>query len=222
MNRTVKRLTALGAGLAAVAVLISGCATQAATETAEAQAVELTTADVRNAFVGIASDYDPYKSPAELGEGAQLVVEGTVEGFHSGRELVVTGTDQPSGSSIVVAIQPATILKTGDDSVKELAVIYVELPNPGVKTPEEYNEAVPAGTPILVYLDSAWDGSEPADEELKDPAQGRPEGEPLFRLHNPQSFIVEANGMLLWPLLGADTEGTLADARPDGNLIGTE
>ena len=170
-------------------------------------------ATILEAFAGLAVDYDPFESPDALAQASAHVVEATVSAFSPGRKLVITGTDDQTATTVVIELVDPLVI-TGD----ERHSFYVELGPPAPGDPQTYSEIMPAGTRVLVYVREAWDGTNPADESLEDPAAGRPEGEPLFALTNPQSFVVQAaDEQLVWPLLGERREGTLDEAAPGGD-----
>lgn len=215
MKSAPLRLQMLGLVLAVAVAGLAGCASPTSREVSSSQSSELEAASALEAFAGLSFDYDPFRTPADLSEEAEIVLTGRVAEFTDGRELVVTGTNRPSGSSVVLVVKsPRVILGERSDTA-----IYVELPNPEGKTPEEYNDLIPAETSVLVYLERAWDGTDPADESLKDAGAGRPDGSPLYRPVNPQSLILQAGDSLVWPLLGAEKSGSIEEAAPTGSLI---
>jgi hypothetical protein len=212
MVRSRVRAAAIAVALAVSVTLASACSSQVeAPESPPSQ-----DRSILQAFEGISFDYDPFETPAALAGSSKLVVEGQVERFDEGRELVVTGTDEPTGTTIVMVIGSPKVL-IGDQATTTL--IYIELPNPGTRAAEFYSDVIPVGTPVMVYINTAWDGSEPADESLKDASAGRPIGEELYSLTNPQSLVFQAGDSLVWPLLGISMKGSLTDAAPDGSII---
>lgn len=205
----------VGIFLAIAVAGVAGCASPTSADVSTGSPSVLGASSVLDAFAGLDYDYDPLRTPAELGDVADVVVTGQVAEFTTGRELVVTGTNQPSGNSVTLVVNAPQVI-SGESSG---SAIYVELPNPGGKVPGDYNELIPRGTSVLLYLDPAWDGTNPADESLTDAAAGRPDGAALYRPVNPQSFIIQAGGVVVWPLLGEETPGSLSETAPTGSLI---
>jgi len=103
--------------------------------------------------------------------------------------------------------------------------LYVELPVlTGLTDLQMWQEsALPVGTPVLVYLRPAWDGTDepgelPYTNRLPDPAQGRPVGQALYEAYYSSSFIVQAaDGVIAWPAMRYSEPGTLADVVPNGS-----
>jgi hypothetical protein len=209
-----RRTAALSAGLAVIAATASGCASHPAAE-APAQAEA---SSILSVITSPTPDFDPVSTPAELAQVSEFVIEGRIAGFSEGRDVVVTGTDDHLSGTTILTIDDVTVVK-GDPAVAESALVSVELLPMGWKPVDELATLIPAGTPVLVYLVTAWDGSDPIDEALADPSAGRPSGEPLFAFSTPQSLVLQAGDLLVWPMLGATKEGVLADARPDGTII---
>jgi hypothetical protein len=71
-------------------------------------------------------------------------------------------------------------------------VVSIELPSPGSKPAEAYADALPEDLWGVFYVvEAAGDPS-----EILDPAEGRPDGQPLFEVTTPQGLLVEGDAMV--------------------------
>ncbi len=131
-------------------------------------------------FGGYAADYDPASSPSELADWSTVVVEGRLVDIIAGREHG-RNADDPSLALTVTMVVDVDQAFHGqaDDPV------YVEMPSPGNTPASEYKD-VAVALPVLLYLI-------PAQHEpgiIIDESAGRPKGEPLFQLTNPQGMVI--------------------------------
>ena len=157
-------------------------------------------------FVGYSANYEPASSPQELAEWSTLVVEGKVVDIIDGREHGRSHADPSLALSVsmVVEVEQSLKGKSGD-------LVHVEMPSPG-NTPASSYKEVGAGLPVVLFLI-------PAHHELGiiiDETAGRPEGEPLFQLTNPQGMVVGAESSVTHILEFATYPGSsLQDFYPD-------
>ena len=181
-------------------------------------------AAMTSAFAGLFSDDDPAESPRALAESSDVVVRGRVARFQPGRTEVVIGTGQELGTSPVVVLTGVEVAAGALAGAGE--EVFVELPRGTSTTPETLAEAFPACTEVVAYLLDVSDASADVDADVDvtsaDPRAGRPLGEPLHILVNPEGFAVQSPlpypATVVWPLAGT-AQGTLTDVLPDGDLL---
>lgn len=131
-------------------------------------------------FAGSAANYEPASSPRELAKWSTLVVEGTVVDIIDGREHGRSHDDPSLALTVSMVVEVKQALKG-----KSRDVVYVEMPSQG-NTPAGSYKELGAGLPVVLFLI-------PAEHErgiIIDETAGRPDGEPLFQLTNPQGMVV--------------------------------
>lgn len=118
--------------------------------------------------------------PSELADWSTAVVEGRVVDIIAGREHGRNADDPSLALTVTIVVDVDEVLHgQADDRV------YVEMPSPGNTPASEYKD-VGVGLPVLLYLI-------PAEHEpgiIIDESAGRPKGEPLFQLTNPEGMVV--------------------------------
>ena len=170
--------------------------------------------DTLGAFSGLSHDYNPLSSPDALAALSQVVVQGTVEGVREGR--TGKGID-----SIVLIVHIKDVVK-GELPPGNDGNVYLELPGSGSPDPRYYSKALPEGAAVVAYTVTAPDGAPHAgtDVKIENPKAGRPDGQALFLPAGPQGLILQVGEeAVVWPLIGAQAPGDIADTLPGGGLI---
>lgn len=229
VRRTNQGVTA-AAGAVAAALLLAACGAGAPSAglalTAEAgePCTASTTATTPEPFRGPVYDYDPSRSPDQLARESRLVVSGTIAAVREGRTTVYpassAGIEGPT--SIVLVLSDVTAV-SGQLQGNNDGNTYVELQATMQPDPASYSRALPAGARVVAYLVPAADGAPDArtDVSIANPAAGRPAGQALYLPAGPQGLAIQSGeGNVVWPLIGAQAPGCLADALPGGHLIG--
>lgn len=219
--RTKKRNLATAAGLVLGAVLLAGCA--AASAPASEPEASYREDDTLGSFYGLSYDYDPVRSPDELAKLSDLVISGSVTGVREGRTTTFPKNDTIKGSTSIVLAVKSTQAVRGELPSGNDGNIYIELSNPGQKDPAAYDKAFPVGSSVVAYLVPAGDGQprEGVDVAIENPEAGRPDGQSLYLPANPQGLSLQVDDRdVVWPLIGAQKSGKIADAFPGGDLIG--
>jgi hypothetical protein len=169
-------------------------------------------------------DYDPSRSPEELAQLSELVVSGTISAVREGRTMVYpansAGAQGPT--TIVLAITGVTAI-SGRQQEGHDGNVYLELQASRHPGPVDYSRALPAGARVVAYLVPASDGAPVGrtDVAVANPAAGRPAGQALYLPAGPQGLAIQvAEDNVVWPLIGAQAPGCIADALPGGHLIG--
>ena len=230
LRRTRQGVTG-AAGAVATALLLAACGAGPAPSTGVALSVQdrercasSAPAATLEPFRGPVYDYDPSRSPDELAQHSELVVSGTISAVRAGRTTVYpassAGTEGPT--SIVLVISDITAV-SGQQQAGSDGNVYLELRATTHPDPASYSRALPAGASVIAYLVPASGGApDPrTDVALANPAAGRPAGQALYLPSGPQGLAIQAAaGNVVWPLIGAQAPGCLADALPGGHLIG--
>lgn len=170
--------------------------------------------DTLGAFSGLSHDYNPLSSPDALAALSQVVVQGTVDGVREGR--TGKGID-----SIVLIVHIKDVVK-GELPPGNDGNVYLELPGSGSPDPRYYSKALPEGAAVVAYTVTAPDGAPHAgtDVKIENPKAGRPDGQALFLPAGPQGLILQVGEeAVVWPLIGAQAPGDIADTLPGGGLI---
>ena len=230
MAGRINQSVAGAAGAAATALLLVACGSGPAPSAGLAlsaqdrECTSSTTAPTLEPFQGPVYDYDPSRSPDELARKSGLIVSGAISAVREGRTTVYpansAGIEGPT--SIVLVISDVTAARGQQQSGND-GNVYLELPGARHADPASYSLALPAGARVVAYLVPASDGGPDArtDVEIADPAAGRPAGQALYLPTGPQGLAIQAaEGTVVWPLIGAQAPGCLADTLPGGHLIG--
>lgn len=170
--------------------------------------------DTLEALGGLTVDYDPLDSPQELAAVSRVIVKATVMRVQEGR--TITGVD-----SIVLVLLPDDVV-TGELAAGNDGNVYLELYGANSPDPSYYAQALPSGAKVVAYMVPAGDGTpdQRADVVIDDPKAGRPDGQTLYIPSGPQGFALQVEGHdVVWPLIGAQATGNIADTLPGGSLI---
>jgi hypothetical protein len=174
-------------------------------------------------FQGPSYDYDPLRSPDELAKQSELIVSGTISAVREGRTTVFPTNKQIEGSTTAVVVIANVTAVRGQPQAGNDGSVYLELHGLNHPDPARISRALPGGARVVAYLVPAWDGTPRAgtDGALANPAAGRPAGQALYLPAGPQGLAIQvAEGNVVWPLIGVQAPGCIADALPGGNLIG--
>ncbi|CAI3797281.1 hypothetical protein [Pseudarthrobacter sp. MM222] len=219
------------AGAAAAALLLVACGAGPAPSAGLALSAQdrepcafSTTAATLEPFRGPVYDYNPSRSPDELAQHSRLIVSGTISAVRAGRTTVypASSAENSGPTSIVLVITDVTAVR-GQLQERNDGNVYLELRGTQHPDPASYSRALPAGAGVVAYLVPASDGEPDArtDVSIANPAAGRPAGQALYLPAGPQGLAIEAaEGNVVWPLIGAQAPGCIADALPGGHLIG--
>lgn len=183
--------------IAAFAGLSTVACTSATTDTT-ATAQERTTATTpagkvdTSVFRGIAYDYVVFETPEDLAnsEGTTSVISAEVHGFSQGRVVSSPGLEE---ERLVMKISLSETFKGPRDGG---GFAYVELPQPTCAgdvpcaTVADFARAIPAGTRVLVFGETASEEATP-DGQIVNNNAGRPAGARLIRPH-PQGLLFES------------------------------
>jgi len=163
-----------------------------------------------------------FDSPAALGAESQLVAIGLFQGLQRGRTEAFRDTGDERVSTVMI-LSDVTVHKGQVSSDLESSV-YVEVAwgesTSGVDP--SLIQALPAGTPVLIYAREAWVGNTSTNSVnyIKDPDAGRPEGQKLWAVTAAQALAVQTeNRTVTWPAMNITLDGQLTDALPNGSLI---
>ncbi|MDQ0821264.1 hypothetical protein QFZ79_003638 [Arthrobacter sp. V4I6] len=224
MFRRTKQRVPRAAGAAASALLLVACGAGQPTGADDRKpCVVATTGETPEPFQGPIYDYDPRRSPDELAQLSQLVVSGTISAVREGRTMVypanAPGIEGPT--TIVLVITDVTAV-SGQQQAGNDGSVYLELQGAKLPDPVNYSRALPAGARVAAYLVPAGEGTpdERTDVAIANPAAGRPAGQALYLPAGPQGLAIQAQGNVVWPLIGAQAPGCIEDALPGGHLIG--
>ncbi|CAN5325798.1 hypothetical protein BH09ACT5_BH09ACT5_08340 [soil metagenome] len=202
-------------GSAIVAVSLCACSTERAPAPYSAQ-------DTVEEFAGIDFDYDPLNSPAALAEESTLVVTGTIDRVQEGRVQIYPKNEKlPGASTIVLVLRDVTAVQ-GSLAERSDGFVYIELPNPGGRKPDAYQDGLRAGANVVAYLVPGFEGAptKGVDVAVANPKAGRPQGQALYLPAGPQALALQyENEAVVWPLIGEELHGALADTLPGGKLI---
>ena len=208
--------------LAAMVTMATAACASAPPQTQIQDAPGPTTVDALAAFGGLESDYEPYASTDAMAKYATLIVLGTVERVQAGRTFYVPASPDLPGDDRIVLVLTDVHAQEGGAPVGPDEKIYVELAQPSSSDPAANEKAFPEGSTVVAYLVAAGEGGIDAniDVAIKNPAGGRPAGQPLFQPSGPQGLVLQtSDGDVVWPLTGATAEGEITDALPGGALI---
>ena len=168
-------------------------------------------------------DYDPLRSPDELAKQSTLIVSGTISAVRKGRTTAFPTNEQIKGSTSTVVVLTDVTAVRGQPQTGHDGNVYLELQGLNHPDPAHVDGVLPAGAAVVAYLVPAWDGTPRAgtDAVIADPAAGRPAGQALYLPAGPQGLAIQvAEDKVVWPLIGAQAPGCIADALPGGHLIG--
>ena len=115
---------------------------------------------------GVGYDYEPFDTPALVGQAADLVIVGRAVDVVEGRTL--SGGRDRAQLNLVVKVQD---VKRGPAQIDEL--VFVELDRPSGVTASQLARSIPPGR-FLLFLDDRTDVDATGDET------GRPAGAPVF------------------------------------------
>ena len=174
---------------------------------------------VHSLFNGYDADYEPALTTNELADQSSVVLSGVISAVQDGRPdgFDADQSGVPRSIVVVVALPHVTsgTLPAGSDGN-----VYVELPSPYSTAPKGYSKAFPVGTPVVLYLDPAANGS--GTSRVLNWNAGRPAGQPLFRPVNPQGFLISLPGThrFAWALdPHPSVKAALADVLPGGSTL---
>jgi hypothetical protein len=212
------RRRALGLGLAAsaVAVAVVGAAfmgTQSGSRAPIAAgpdaAAPFDAEAARSVFVHGVVDYDPYDDTTAMAAASDAVVLGTVLGVRAARLPPLRDMAGARMDTVLVELRVDRMV-SGVARWQRDGRIMIELQRPGA-TLEEQRAALPPGTRMVAYIDSAQDFLDvPADAVA------------FYRPVGIQAVTVQGSdgGPLVRPLLGETEDADLDDALPGGASIG--
>lgn len=211
-----QKISALTVAIA-LALGLSGCGVQSGStiqDQAGAQYVPSESSKViLGMYRGTSADVNLVDDPDLLTSQSQVIVEGEITGFATGREWQFGGPKNESSYSIVMAVRVSTIFK-GADHVSSSTVYVEHFLSPDV-TVETLNSSLVGYECGLFLVPAADEGY----KSLVDSDAGRPAGQPLW-VSGAQTFVVQdkTNSQVVWPQLDAVRQGTLAEAMPGGSL----
>jgi hypothetical protein len=163
----------------------------------------------RSVFARAAIDYDPYADTTAMAAASDAVVLGTVIRVRAARVPPSRGSGGARVDTVLVELRVDREV-SGAVPWEHDGRIMVEVQRPGA-TLEEQGAALPTGTRMVAYLDSAQDFLDVPGDAV---AFHRPVGI--------QAVTVQGSdgGPLVRPLLGQTEDADLDDALPGGAAIG--
>ena len=232
-----------GLGSAVSLLLVTGCAQVTPTTGATAaQTVDPvsdaeTAADVYAACAtpGVV-DYNPVSSLAALAQASAVVVRGHIQRIEVGRTATLEGQiDHGVEVSSVIVVSDVTVVagELEPDADRNVYIEYKFVDPVAGDGVGNCAEVLPEKTEIVAYLNPAWDGSAPPDEEevddradywmrIADPSAGRPAGQALYSAAALEGLTwqLPGSGQVIWPLSLGFGPGDIRDTLPDGALMG--
>lgn len=212
------RRRALGMGLAASAVTaaVVGAALvgrpsggRAPTPAAPVGDAPFDVEIARDAFVHGVIEYDPYSDTAAMAAASDAVVLGTVVRVRDARVPPPGDTAGVRWDTVLVELRVDQVA-SGAARWQVDGRIMVEVQRPGAAL-EEQRAALPSGTRMVAYLESAQDFLDVPGGAVA-----------LYRPVGVQAVTVQGSdgGPLVRPLLGQTEDADLDDALPGGTAIG--
>ena len=167
-------------------------------------------------------DYDLVASNKDVADLSDVVVSGAMVEALAGPQFGKAGDDDGLSNiqSVVLQVRADDVVK---GQVKPGESLYLVVYAPDGVDAEAWNEAVPAGTAVVVYATRSPDEAPEAGPAGIDPIDwraGRPAG---AALHVPavQGLVVQVDGgTLYWPLTDVTRDGVIRDALPGGDAVG--
>jgi len=163
----------------------------------------------RSVFVHGVVDYDPFVDTSSMAAASDAVVLGTVRCVRAARPPALRDGGGARVDTVLVELRVDRLASAAAGWQLD-GRIMVELQRPGA-TLEEQRSALPPGTRMVAYLDSAQDFLDvPADAVA------------FYRPVGLQAVTVQGadGGALVRPLLGQTEDADLDDALPGGTAIG--
>jgi hypothetical protein len=162
---------------------------------------------------GYSADYEPATSTSELAEASHAVVSGLAATVGTGRDFGTSRDDPTLVRTIVLRLDSVKVL-SGSAAVVHQGSVYIELPAPYGEPAATFAKTLPAGAPVVAYLELA-----PTVEQtpILNPTAGRPDGAVLTQLLNPQGLYMESSSSVVQVMTGEKIEGPIERARPDAN-----
>lgn len=104
-------------------------------------------------------DYDPHRSPGELGNDATLTVVGTVKAIDDGRVFGAgpTRDTEPVFLNATLTVRVESVL-AGEKSLIHNGVVYVELPRTKATPVSTFQRAMPTNQRLVLFLDDYTEG----------------------------------------------------------------
>lgn len=192
------RHAALFMGVAAIAVVSSGCGTQSSVGVGDGAAGAQSEPfnSLADLWWGSTYEEDPVSSPQELLRLSDLVVAGQVIRVVNGRTQFCCNPAIEE-HSVVLTVAPAQWLKGGLPSDSD-GNVYVELDNPHNISAQEVASAIPNDATFALYLEAA-----PADASVySNPDAGRPDGQTLWRPYSLAQGFIMSTGAGTSPVYG--------------------
>lgn len=212
MNFSDLRARTLAASAVFVPILMAtGCGSEVASvdTTASPTPIVVNSEAVEDAWSLVHYDYDALPTWAALQAESELVFSGSVLAIDEGRIQDGQSLDDPGAVRHALMSVQVDVAVHGDSSSGD--TIYVELVKGGASL-EKVREAIPAGTPVVLYLVEAT--NEDAVHPYGDDFVNRPENSVLWMPYTPQGFIIgyDESGDPLLPLdAGSSLEDELAN-----------
>lgn len=196
----------------ALAVLVVGCSS------ASADVSDMEPVSEGRPSIGVPHfDFNALTSTEELAKLSDVVVRGKIEKVAEGSEYGIAGDAVDDIPTVVIWVAGAEAVRGELRSVGDR--IYIGVPG-GV----EMRKLLEIGSDVVAY--GTWVEEKTVEAKLSalSPGAGRPAGENLAGLTNPQGLIVHApnDDSLTWPMLGIRQAASLDDSLPGGRLIGVE
>lgn len=160
---------------------------------------------------GAGLDESTIASPKDYLEGSELVVAGTVQNFTSGRVIYAEKSGEPGALTMLIMSVGVDKVIKGDPPADGKA--YVEVPQNGFD-PDYFNEAVPPGTPVALYLYPAI--SETEEIPIGNDDAGLPQGSQIWTPMGSQAITFEVDkSSVVMPMIGTSViKGSLAQQLP--------
>lgn len=130
------------------------------------------------------------RSPRQLGESAELIVEGSLREVIDGR---LFGGAAVSFSTVTLAVEVSGVHK-GAAALGDGKTVYIEFRSDGNRPADYYAGHLPQGGRIMLYLVPAPSGRGVSTEAAADPDGGRPPGAPLWQPVSRFGFLLEDGG----------------------------